>query len=65
MRKRWLRRVVEAVAAVAVLILVFDNRASEIDGLVMLGSFAVLVACVLAWRKFGDDHEIVPKDPEQ
>jgi hypothetical protein len=54
-------------ASLAALVLFFDNRASEVDGLVMLGSFAVLVVCVLVWLNFdlGGGDWFSPKKHDQ
>ena len=65
MSKLLLRRLVEAIAVLAVLALVFDNRATEVDGLVMLGSFAIVVVCVLVLRKLGGDDWLSPKERDQ
>jgi hypothetical protein len=61
MSKLWLRRLFEAIAAIAVLALVFDNRATEVEGLVMLGSFAIVVICVLVLGTLGGADWLVVK----
>jgi lipopolysaccharide export LptBFGC system permease protein LptF len=53
MAKRILRWVVKAVATVAGLVFVFDNRVSGTAGTVLLGSIAVLFVCMLLWLIFG------------
>jgi hypothetical protein len=63
MPKRFLRGFIKGAAALAALVLVFDNRSSNVAGLVLLGCVAVLVICVLVWLKFdlGEDDWFSPR----
>jgi hypothetical protein len=65
--KRWLRGLIKVIAAVAVLVLVFVNRVTSAAGLMMLGSLAVLVICLLAWWKLdlGEDRWFSPRKPDR
>jgi hypothetical protein len=62
----WLRRLIKVIAAVAGLVLVFDNRTANAAGLVVLGCLGVLVVCLLAWWRLdlGDDDWFSPKKPD-
>lgn len=65
--KKWVRGLIKVIAAVAVLVLVFVNRVSSAAGLMMLGSLAVLILCILAWWKLdlGEDKWFSPRKPDQ
>jgi len=61
--KRILRGLVKTIAAVAGLVIIFDNRASELGGIVLIASVAVVLLCFLGWRAFdlGKDDVFWPK----
>jgi hypothetical protein len=65
--KRALRASLKTVGAAAGLILLFDNRAGDINGMLMLGSFVTLGICVLLWWKFdlGEDDWFSPKERDE
>jgi hypothetical protein len=65
--KRRLRGFIKGIAILAALALFFDNRAGEVNGLIMVGSFAVLFVCVLIWLKLdlGDDDWFSPNKHDQ
>jgi hypothetical protein len=48
--KRIFRGLIKTIVAVAGLIIIFDNRASALGGMVLIGSVAVVLLCFLGWR---------------
>jgi hypothetical protein len=61
--KRIARGLIKTIAAVAGLIIIFDNRATGLAGIVLIGSVAVVLLCFLGWRflGLGDDDVFRPK----
>jgi hypothetical protein len=61
--KRIVRGLIKTIAAVAGLIIIFDNRATGLAGLVLVGSVAVVLLCFLGWRllDLGEDDVFLPK----
>ena len=53
MAKRILRVVIKVVAIAAGIVFILDNRLSGTAGTVLLGSIAVLGACLFIWLIFG------------
>ncbi len=64
--KRLVRGVVKVVASAAAVVFLFDNRLSGTAGLVLLGSIAVLFACLFVWVIFdlGEDTGFWPNKPD-
>jgi hypothetical protein len=61
--KRIVRGLIKTIAAVAGLIIIFDNRATGLAGLVLIGSVAVVLLCFFGWRllDLGEDDVFWPK----
>jgi hypothetical protein len=61
--KRIARGLIKTIAAVAELIIIFDNRAAGLAGILLIGSAAVVLLCFLGWRflDLGDDKVFRPK----
>lgn len=57
MVKRILRPIVTAVAGLAGVVFLFDNRLSGTAGLILLASIAVLALCGIVWMIFLRDDE--------
>jgi len=64
--KRILREVVKVVAVSAGVVFLFDNQLSGTAGLVLLGSGAVLLLCLLIWLIFDlSDTGFWPDQPDK
>ena len=61
--KRILRGLIKTIAAVAGLVIIFDNRASGLAGIILIAAVAVVLLCFLGWRAFdlGEDDVFWPK----
>jgi len=57
MAKRILRGVIKVIAMAAGIVFILDNKLSGTAGTVLLGSIAVLGACLPAWLIFGLDED--------
>ena len=55
--KQFFRGVVKVVACIAGVVFIFDNHLSGTEGLVLLGSIAVLFVCGIVWMIFLRDDD--------
>ena len=65
--KRIVRGLIKTIAAVAGLIIIFDNRATGLAGIVLIGSVAIVRVCFLGWRflDLGEDYIFSPEKGTQ